>query len=77
MSGEERHSAGGNTLLLRVQALGQALLFYRGSLKYFCDVVFDYPTFAEAYRVQSVGAMEAFRSPQDLAFYPIPGIRRY
>jgi len=31
--------------------IGQAVLFYGGSIEYFRDVVFNYPTLAEAYKV--------------------------
>src|SRR5258708_33357344 len=31
--------------------IGQAVLFYGGSVEYFRDVVFNYPTLAEAYKV--------------------------
>ena len=31
--------------------VGQAVLFYGGSVEYFWDVVFNYPTLAEAYKV--------------------------
>ena len=48
----------GTQKLLGVHALGQcateigqALLFYSGSVEYFRDVVLNYPTLAEAYKV--------------------------
>jgi NAD(P) transhydrogenase len=31
--------------------IGQAVLFYGGSVEYFRDIVFNYPTLAEAYKV--------------------------
>ena len=30
--------------------IGQAVLYYRGSVEYFRDMVFNYPTLAEAYK---------------------------
>jgi len=53
--------------LLGVQALGQratelihigqAVLFYRGSVEYFRDMVFNYPTLVEAYKVAALDGL--------------------
>ena len=37
--------------------IGQAVLTYSGDLNYFLDTVFNYPTFAEAYKVAALNAM--------------------
>ena len=37
--------------------IGQAVLFYRGSVEYFRDVVFNYPTLAEAYKVAALDGL--------------------
>jgi NAD(P) transhydrogenase len=37
--------------------IGQAVMFSGGSVKYFRDVVFSYPTFAEAYKVAALDGL--------------------
>ena len=37
--------------------IGQAVLFYRGSVEYFRDMVFNYPTLAEAYKVAALDGL--------------------
>jgi NAD(P) transhydrogenase len=37
--------------------IGQAVLFYGGSLEYFRDMVFNYPTLAEAYKVAALDGL--------------------
>jgi NAD(P) transhydrogenase len=37
--------------------IGQAVLFYNGSVEYFRDVVFNYPTLAEAYKVAALDGL--------------------
>jgi NAD(P) transhydrogenase len=37
--------------------IGQAVLFYGGSVEYFRDVVFNYPTLAEAYKVAALDGL--------------------
>ena len=37
--------------------IGQAVLFYRGSVDYFRDMVFNYPTLAEAYKVAALDGL--------------------
>jgi NAD(P) transhydrogenase len=37
--------------------IGQAVLFYAGSVEYFRDMVFNYPTLAEAYRVAALDGL--------------------
>jgi NAD(P) transhydrogenase len=37
--------------------IGQAVLFYRGSVEYFHDMVFNYPTLAEAYKVAAINGL--------------------
>ena len=37
--------------------IGQAALFYRGSVEYFRDMVFNYPTLAEAYKVAALDGL--------------------
>jgi NAD(P) transhydrogenase len=34
--------------------IGQAVIFYSGSVKFFRDMVFNYPTLAEAYKVAAL-----------------------
>jgi hypothetical protein len=36
---------------------GQAVLFYGGSVEYFHDMVFNYPTLAEAYKVAALDGL--------------------
>jgi len=36
---------------------GQAVLFYGGSVEYFRDMVFNYPTLAEAYKVAALDGL--------------------
>ena len=37
--------------------IGQAVLFYGGSVEYFRDMVFNYPTLAEAYKVAALDGL--------------------
>jgi NAD(P) transhydrogenase len=37
--------------------IGQAVLFYGGSVEYFHDMVFNYPTLAEAYKVAALNGL--------------------
>ena len=37
--------------------IGQAVLFYGGSVEYFQDMVFNYPTLAEAYKVAALDGL--------------------
>jgi NAD(P) transhydrogenase len=37
--------------------IGQAVLFYQGSVEYFRDMVFNYPTLAEAYKVAALDGL--------------------
>jgi NAD(P) transhydrogenase len=37
--------------------IGQAVLFYRGSIEYFRDMVLNYPTLAEAYKVAALDGL--------------------
>jgi len=37
--------------------IGQAVLFYGGSVEYFCDTVFNYPTLAEVYKVAALDGL--------------------
>jgi NAD(P) transhydrogenase len=37
--------------------IGQAVLFYGGSVEYFRDIVFNYPTLAEAYKVAALDGL--------------------
>jgi len=37
--------------------IGQAVLFYRGLVEYFRDMVFNYPTLAEAYKVAALDGL--------------------
>jgi NAD(P) transhydrogenase len=37
--------------------IGQAVLFYGGSIEYFRDTVFNYPTLAEAYKVAALNGL--------------------
>jgi len=37
--------------------IGQAVLFYGGSVEYFRDMVFNYPTLAEAYKVAALNGL--------------------
>ncbi len=37
--------------------IGQAVLFYGGSVDYFHDMVFNYPTLAEAYKVAALDGL--------------------
>lgn len=37
--------------------IGQAVLYYRGSVEYFRDMVFNYPTLAEAYKVAALDGL--------------------
>jgi NAD(P) transhydrogenase len=37
--------------------IGQAVLFYSGSVEYFHDMVFNYPTLAEAYKVAALNGL--------------------
>jgi NAD(P) transhydrogenase len=40
--------------------IGQAVLFYGGSVEYFRDMVFNYPTLAEAYKVAALNGLNKF-----------------
>jgi len=40
--------------------IGQAVLFYGGSVEYFRDMVFNYPTLAEAYKVAALDGLNKF-----------------
>src|SRR2546429_5766400 len=44
--------------------IGQAVLFYRGSVEYFRDMVFNYPTLAEAYKVAALDGLNKLRSEE-------------
>jgi len=37
--------------------IGQAVVFYGGSVEYFSDMVFNYPTLAEAYKVAALDGL--------------------
>jgi NAD(P) transhydrogenase len=37
--------------------IGQAVLFYGGSVEYFRDAIFNYPTLAEAYKVAALSGL--------------------
>jgi NAD(P) transhydrogenase len=37
--------------------IGQAVLFFGGSVEYFRDMVFNYPTLAEAYKVAALDGL--------------------
>jgi NAD(P) transhydrogenase len=37
--------------------IGQAVLFYGGSVEYFPDMVFNYPTLAEAHKVAALDGL--------------------
>jgi pyruvate/2-oxoglutarate dehydrogenase complex dihydrolipoamide dehydrogenase (E3) component len=37
--------------------IGQAVLFYGGSVEYFRDIVFNYPTLAEAYKAAALDGL--------------------
>ena len=37
--------------------IGQAVIFYGGTLEYFRDTVFNYPTLAEAYKVAALNGL--------------------
>jgi pyruvate/2-oxoglutarate dehydrogenase complex dihydrolipoamide dehydrogenase (E3) component len=37
--------------------IGQAVLFYGGSVEYFRDMIFNYPTLAEAYKVAALDGL--------------------
>jgi NAD(P) transhydrogenase len=37
--------------------IAQAVLFYGGSVEYFRDMVFNYPTLAEAYKVTALDGL--------------------
>jgi NAD(P) transhydrogenase len=37
--------------------IGQAVLYYGGSIEYFRDTVFNYPTLAEAYKVAALDGL--------------------
>jgi NAD(P) transhydrogenase len=41
--------------------IGQAVLFYGGSVEYFHDMVFNYPTLAEAYKVAALNGLNKLR----------------
>jgi NAD(P) transhydrogenase len=38
--------------------IGQAVLFYGGPVEYFRDMVFNYPTLAEAYKVADLDGLK-------------------
>jgi NAD(P) transhydrogenase len=37
--------------------IGQAVLFYNGSVEYFQDIAFNYPTLAAAYEAAALGGL--------------------
>jgi NAD(P) transhydrogenase len=37
--------------------IGQAVMYYGGSIEYFRDTVFNYPTLAEAYKVAALDGL--------------------
>lgn len=37
--------------------IGQAVMYYNGSIEYFRDTVFNYPTLAEAYKVAALDGL--------------------
>jgi NAD(P) transhydrogenase len=40
--------------------IGQAVLFYGGSVEYFRDIVFNYATLVEAYKVAALDGLNKF-----------------
>lgn len=48
--------------------IGQAVLALRGTIDYFVDTVFNYPTFAECYKVAGLDGFNKVGPPQTLPF---------
>jgi NAD(P) transhydrogenase len=50
--------------------IGQAVLHFGGTLEYFVDNVFNYPTLAECYKVAALAAMNRLSQQEEEALCP-------
>ena len=59
------HAVGANAT--EVVHIGQAVLNLNGTLDYFVENTFNYPTLAEAYKVAALDAFNKLRAVEELA----------